>query len=156
MPQPDNLDTIIEKVRAAFVDVTPDEIAEAITRSRGPVDDGLIGRHVTVDGRRVFVTADPRSSQLGEIDRGDAERIRRFVDGVEAKKKHLRKQDESRADLLFHLRNAIEKLGRNARPDAIIAEAHVARQAGRNGLRELEALCEYDGFSHERPSRYTR
>jgi len=56
--------------------------------------------------------------------------------------------------LLQALREAIGKLGRDARPNAVTSEAQVASKQGRDALRELERAGEYDGFTRNRPRRY--
>jgi hypothetical protein len=57
-------------------------------------------------------------------------------------------------DVLEKLRAAIALKGRGAKPDDVIDEAEVSRQAGRDGLRALEAQGEYAGFAKRRPARY--
>lgn len=54
------------------------------------------------------------------------------------------------------MRKAIAEVpnGKNAKPDVLLAHAKIARQAGRQALRELETLREYDGFDRQIPARY--
>lgn len=59
-------------------------------------------------------------------------------------------------DVLDKLRAAIALKSRNAKPDDVITTAEIGKKIGRNGLRELEALGEYAGFTKPRPARYAR
>ena len=63
--------------------------------------------------------------------------------------------EEGKATALMRaLRQAIREKGLDAKPDAIIAAAKVNRQRGRNALRQLQELGDYNGFSRNRPRRF--
>ena len=54
------------------------------------------------------------------------------------------------------MREAIRALGddgKTAKPDKLIGYAHIGAKRGRDALRELEALSEYNGFARPRPRR---
>lgn len=57
------------------------------------------------------------------------------------------RRSDARADQEARLVRAISTLGLDAKPDEVITEAHVNRQAGREILRELAARGEYFGYT---------
>jgi len=99
--------------------------------------------------RHIAIGAIRYAAKQGGSTKSLEEAIRTFPVGL-----HDESEDQLKHDV-WRLLEAISKLGRDAKPDAVIDAARINRKRGRDILRDLANFGEYDGHARDKPARYT-